>query len=271
MPSPYASSVLLEITPGFLCIPARRQMAIDAHLLSLAESLGGVVFRLYRMTPPAVTIGMHQRWGRVVDETTCRTRGWDWVRRPTGGGALLHKEEINYAIIAPRGAIAPIGPGEFRGVFGTIGTALSRSLEDMGLGAQLRTKQRTGRLSQHGLCGRSMTLSEVGIGDKKIIAAAQLITPRGILQHGTIYLRSPQVSDRFWPEMSDRADTSEVDQRWAELGPSIRLETAIRSLEVGFRRYLPVNCREYEFTSEDWRSVEAIVRVWEAEGWHYSR
>jgi lipoate-protein ligase A len=245
-------------------------MAIDSHLLGQAATSGCVVFRTYAMSPPAVTIGRHQRWNRVVDEAACQRSGWDWSRRPTGGGALLHKNEINYAVIAPRGAIANVGEGEFRTVFDIIGRALSSALCQMGFNPELHIGDRGAVSAQHGLCGRSITGNEIALDGRKIVAAAQMITPAGILQHGTIYIKSPAASDRFWPASDTVADSEFNVERWADLGPRFhdRSWDAISiALEDEFRRHLPVVCQSAELTAEGWTAIDTIVADRIASGW----
>lgn len=257
-----------------LHLPVAAQMAIDAHLLSQVAVTGRLVFRTYSMSPPAVTIGRHQRWNRVVDEYACSRSGWEWWRRPSGGGALLHKNEINYAVVAPRGALAPVGEGEFRNVFDLIGCSLTSSLSSMGIESALHSGDRSAHSSQHGLCGRSITGNEIARRGRKIVAAAQLITPTGILQHGTIYLNAPTVADRFWPKLpSDLGHESDA-QRWSDLGPELRERGQIEvaaMIEGIFARNLPVACHPCELKSSDWSAVEALLDSWVAAGWNKSR
>jgi len=245
-------------------------MAVDSHLLSQVAKSGSVMFRTYAMWPPAVTIGRHQRWMRVVDESVCQRAGWDWCRRPSGGGALLHKDEINYAVIAPRGAIAEVGEGEFRAVFDAIGRALTSALCQMGFNPELHIGDRGAVSSQHGLCGRSITGNEIALNGLKIVAAAQMITPAGILQHGTIYIKSPEESDLFWPAADPGADSKLNRQRWADLGPRFRewsWEAISIALEGEFRRHLSVACQSAELTTDDWTAIDSIVADRIASGW----
>lgn len=254
--------------------PALTQMAIDAHLLARAATATAVVFRLYRMSPPAVTIGRHQKWGRLIDENACSANGWDWVRRPTGGGALLHKDEINYAVVAPRGALAPTGLGEFRAVFEFIGQSLARCLQDLGIDPRICAGERVTPLAQHGLCGRSITGNEIAIDGKKVIAAAQLITPTGILQHGTIYLRSPISTDRFWPVSVSETQPSDFEQRWADLhttSPKVSTEEAVEILARGLRRYLPAIPYQGASSDAGRDEIAAIASGWTMTDWKHSR
>ena len=176
-------------------------------------------------------------------------------------------------IVSPRGTLAPQGPGEFRSVFDVIGQALSASLRDLGYNPQLHIGERSEHLPQHGLCGRSITGNEIALGGRKIIAAAQMITPGGILQHGTVYLKAPRLDDRFWPSR-DGGDDSDFVQRWADLGPSLaeRPWTDVASLLAGnFKDHIPIPCHSCELSRSDWVSVDSICSRWEIDGWKLAR
>ena len=196
-------------------------MAVDAALIEQASMQSGILVRCYRMDPPAVTIGRHQKWAQVVDEGRCNEHRWEWTRRPTGGGALLHKDEINYAVTAARGQLAPLGPGEFRAIFRRLAESLADIMRELGATPDINLGEHPLAARQHGLCGRSLTGYEISVGARKLVAAAQLVTPQGVLQHGTIYLRAPSSNDNFWP-LVEGAESQKADQRWASLGDETR-------------------------------------------------
>ncbi len=187
---------------------------------------------------------------------------------------MLHKNEINYAVVAPRGVLAPLGVGEFRAVFDCIGTALAASLRGMGFEPELHSGNRGTISSQHGLCGRSITGNEVSLHGLKIIAAAQMITPSSILQHGTIYLKAPGATDRFWPLSKTQGESKDFVQRWTDLGPTFadsNRQEIVSLLDNSFRRHLPVDCGSCDMSSDDWAAVESILDRWAATRWSQSR
>lgn len=57
-------------------------------------------FRLYTWHPWCISLGYHQQ-EKTIDMQCCQNYGWDIVRRPTGGKAVLHAEEITYSLIIP--------------------------------------------------------------------------------------------------------------------------------------------------------------------------
>ena len=55
--------------------------------------------RFYAWAPPCVSLGRNQTLRRV-DPARCAALGYDIVRRPTGGRAILHTDELTYSLIA---------------------------------------------------------------------------------------------------------------------------------------------------------------------------
>ena len=76
-------------------------MAVDEALLEAVEVKRSVpILRLYSWTPACLSIGYAQPVDQV-DRRALRRRRWDLVRRPTGGRAILHTDELTYSVVAP--------------------------------------------------------------------------------------------------------------------------------------------------------------------------
>jgi lipoyl(octanoyl) transferase len=74
-----------------------RQMALDEALL---ESGAGLALRLYRWSPPAVSLGCFQDYAAIAPRLP---GGLAVVRRITGGGAIWHQHEVTYALAGDLG------------------------------------------------------------------------------------------------------------------------------------------------------------------------
>jgi len=83
-------------------LPGIENMARDAALLQIAEnnSQPTTVIRFYRWMIPTISLGNKQDAAKSADLEFCRDHGIDIVRRPTGGGAVLHHHELTYSIIS---------------------------------------------------------------------------------------------------------------------------------------------------------------------------
>src|SRR5438874_13764787 len=77
-------------------------MAVDAALLGEVERFPGArtVVRFYGWRGPTISLGRNQKVENALDVDYCRTNGIDIVHRPTGGRAVLHDDELTYAVIS---------------------------------------------------------------------------------------------------------------------------------------------------------------------------
>lgn len=159
-------------------------MRRDAALLATAPP-GAVVLRLYTWSPPAVSIGYMQRAAALLDLGACRAAGVDVVQRPTGGRAVLHWEEITYALVAsvhdPRFG-ATLGDAHT-----VIGDCLAAGLARLGVHAQLSRPDadRSRQLLQRP-CFVSSGRAEVLVDGRKLVGSAQRRTATAFLQHGSL-------------------------------------------------------------------------------------
>src|SRR5262249_9683669 len=77
-------------------------MSIDAAFLEEIEASPEprTIVRFYGWRTPTISLGRNQRIERAVDLDFCRANGIDVVHRPTGGRAVLHDDELTYAVIS---------------------------------------------------------------------------------------------------------------------------------------------------------------------------
>lgn len=72
-------------------------MARDEHLL-YSEMCQPAAIRIYGWSPPTISLGCFQRYAQVA-ELPQELRELPVVRRPTGGGAILHDREVTYCLV----------------------------------------------------------------------------------------------------------------------------------------------------------------------------
>lgn len=80
----------------------QENMQIDSDLLEYAikNQLKEPIFRLYGWSPACVSLGRNQK-SDFLDLAFLKQNNIDYVRRLTGGRALLHDNEITYSYICP--------------------------------------------------------------------------------------------------------------------------------------------------------------------------
>lgn len=180
MPSSWALWLDLEGRPGF------RNMAIDQALLVRAAERGERWLRLYRWAPHCLSFGRHEPAERRYDRSRAEALGLDAVRRPTGGRAVWHSDELTYAVTLPAE-----GLGGVREVCAEIHGVLRDGLRRLGVTADAAHKGPTLRPGA-GACFAAPAGGELMLGGRKVVGSAQLRERGALLQHGTILLSGDQ-------------------------------------------------------------------------------
>jgi len=162
-------------------------MAVDeAILLSVSKQLQLPTLRLYAWQPYCLSLG-HAQPVSDVDRKALDKAQWHLVRRPTGGKAILHADEITYAIIAPQ--INHLVHGSVVESYRRLSEALLESLKVIGLVAQSKPiEKRNDPKNPNPVCFESPSDYELTYDGKKIIGSAQARKSQGVLQHGALPL-----------------------------------------------------------------------------------
>ncbi|MBA2326512.1 MAG: lipoate--protein ligase family protein [Actinobacteria bacterium] len=160
-------------------LDAAGQMAADRALLDEVAAGASPALRLYRWSPPALSLGRFQPEDDV-DHTACRDRGVEIVRRPTGGRALLHGADLTYAVAMPR----PERAASVDAVYRLLARGLTRGLACLGVEAAVaRADGPAGPL-----CFASQQGADLRVGEQKVCGSAQVRRDDAVLQHGALLL-----------------------------------------------------------------------------------
>jgi len=168
--------------------PARGtwNMAVDESILEhigRGESLP--TLRLYSWQPPCLSLGHAQPFADV-DVQRLNERGWDVVRRPTGGRAILHTDELTYSVIAPNDE--PRVAGSILESYNRLAGALLQAVKSLGLPVEIKEGSGTIHEMQNPVCFEVPSAYEITVHGKKLIGSAQARRKEGVLQHGSLPL-----------------------------------------------------------------------------------
>jgi lipoate-protein ligase A len=158
------------------------KMAIDEALL---EQAAVPSIRFYRWHSPALSFGY---FGKFTDVTNYAGER-DLVRRWTGGGIVLHGDDLTYSIVIPVGDVA-FGESS-TSIYEKIHLALADGFNEIGKRAELVGSARCAdRTPQRGVptydCFANPVRADVMIDGRKVAGAAQRRTRSGLLQQGSI-------------------------------------------------------------------------------------
>jgi lipoate-protein ligase A len=180
----YPSSVWrLLITPP---VDGATNMAIDEAILhALADGAGCPTLRFYQWEPPCLSLGYSQHHAEV-DEAACVRLDYTWVRRPTGGRAILHTDELTYSVIAPDSE--PRVEGGILESYRQLSTGLLAGLRALGADVFQAQEEKVLNSQKSAVCFDTPSNYEITVRGKKLIGSAQVRRRGMVLQHGSLPL-----------------------------------------------------------------------------------
>lgn len=218
--------------------------------LNLATSCkpGEAFFRLYQWQPYCISLGANQDYNDI-NIAKANKDNIEVVKRPTGGRAILHAEEITYSVVMP---LCNLSPKE---IYEKISSALIMGLEfynSLLAESELEKIQPDfpNILKQPNgvLCFGTTAKNEVKYAGKKIIGSAQRKLNNVILQHGSILCGT--YHKRLVNYLNTDAETvqalaSEINHKTIEietiLNEKVDYERLQDCLVKGFEKYWQIN------------------------------
>jgi lipoate-protein ligase A len=178
-------------------------MAVDEALLGSQRPDARWVLRFYSWSQPTLSLGYFQRAADRQQHpysASCPS-----VRRPSGGGAILHDNELTYCAVVPRTEDRTRQPERLYEAFHS---ALIRAVADCGVGdARFCGDSITPRSPEPFLCFARRSPLDVMLGDAKIAGSAQRRRATAVLMHGSVLLKASPFAPEL-PGISDLAGRS---------------------------------------------------------------
>jgi lipoate-protein ligase A len=169
-------------------------MAADEVLLDVAADRGVASLRFYTWTEPTLSLGYFQPAAAV----NSLGLGIPWVRRATGGAAIVHHHELTYALALPEGMAGPTGSWICR-----FHHLLREVLAESGIAAEVVACGGEKKLGEV-LCFLHQTPGDLLIKGSKVAGSAQRKRRGALLQHGSLLLRRSEFAPML-PGINDAA------------------------------------------------------------------
>jgi lipoate-protein ligase A len=244
--------------------PGKQNMAIDGAILKAVEA-GAVLptIRLYAWSPPCLSLGYNQPFSDV-DITRLKSHGWDVVRRPTGGRAILHTDELTYAVIGPK--TDPRLAGGLMDSYQRISAALYQALITLNLPVEIHAGKNP-LAHEQPVCFENPSDFEITINGKKIIGSAQARKKTAILQHGSLPLKGDltRITKVLkYPSDVERTQAGELLLEKAAsissaLGKEVSWQTAAEAVQEAFRENLNLDLVEDELTPREMSTAHTLL------------
>ncbi len=239
-------------------------MAVDEALLDgCALESAPPALRLYGWCPAALSLGSRQPLPGAALPGSLGALGVDLVRRPTGGGAVLHERERTYAVIG-RLRAGPFGGGVVA-TYRRIAAALVAAMQSMGVAAEAARETRAGRRPP-GACFEDLSPCEIAVRGRKLVGSAQLRRRGAFLQHGSIPLRlDAERMERAWRSPLRRERFTDLE---TALGRTVEPDEIDRALVRAVAVALGVGLEPAELSPSERRRAERYVeQKYARSGW----
>lgn len=241
-------------------------MAVDESLLEhvgRGESLP--TLRLYAWEPACLSLGYAQPFADV-DTARLRERSWDAVRRPTGGRAILHTDELTYSITAPLDEPRVIGT--VLESYNRLAGALVAAVRSLGIPVEMKDHIPGQSGAQGPVCFEVPSAYEITVDGKKLIGSAQARRREGVLQHGTLPLYGDlgRITEALvFPDESTRA--AAAVKLWSRattvetvLGRKIEWKTAAQAFVHAFESELNLTLERGELSSAEKTRAKTLMQ-----------
>ena len=246
--------------------PGAWNMAVDEAILEAATHREVLpTLRLYAWNPPCLSLGYAQPISDV-DESRLEKFDWDLVRRPTGGRAILHTDELTYSVCGPEDE--PVLAGDILSSYKRLSSAILAAIEQIGISVQaLPQKKNANSKSPEPVCFEVPSNYEITADGKKLVGSAQARRQGGVLQHGTLPLygdltRIVQVLS--FPSQTSREQAEErllsrAATLHTALGEIVSWKQAADSFIQAFQNTLDLELAPGQLTEDERTRAEQLV------------
>lgn len=241
-------------------------MAVDEAILeSVYNGASPPTLRLYAWQPACLSLGHAQRLSEANIEILDQ-QGWDLVRRPTGGRAILHVDELTYSVIAHQSE--PRVRGGVLESYLRLSKALLEALQKLGLSPEANENKSNNKPPEpNPVCFEVPSNYEITVNGKKLIGSAQARRKEGILQHGALPLYGDLtriITALRFKDADAQADakTRLLDHATTverELGQIINWETASQAFQGAFQSVLNLDLEPGKLTETETQQAQQLV------------
>ena len=197
-------------------------MGVDEALMASAVRTGHPAMRLYHWRGPWLSVGYGQPVSAERLEA-CGRAGVGWVRRVSGGRAVLHGGDLTYALAARESQL----PAGLTASYELVAGVLLAALRAIGVDA-VASPAASGRPRDEFDCFARAAGREICVDGWKLAGSAQRRAGGGVLQHGSIRLRPDVPAARHASSLAGGRATS-LAELGVESAPEALQEACVKS------------------------------------------
>jgi lipoate-protein ligase A len=248
-------------------------MAVDEALWEeVSKGNSAPVLRFYSWEPYCLSLGRLQKTlpTAVRERQNGQREDFDLVRRPTGGRAVWHGDEITYSICVALCDL-PEDSRSVNGAYTWLSRGFLRGLQTLGLRVELSSHNAK---ADGPNCFSATAACDFVANGKKLIGAAQARNDYALLQHGSILL---SIDDSKWLDLAGGGmeGATSIESLVKEQGdefsnPKWARSHILQALQNGFTQEFGILFEKSSiFEAEVERAQQLKAKKYEIDSWNY--
>lgn len=251
------------------CTPSFNMACDEALLMWHSEGKIKPTIRFYGWNPPTLSIGYFQTVEKEIDMDAVKFHKFGFVRRPTGGRAVLHDQELTYSVIVSEAH--PKMPQSVTEAYRVISEGILEGFKELGLDAYFAIPKTSGELDElknprSSVCFDAPSWYELVVEGRKVAGSAQTRQKGVILQHGSILLdideevlfslfkfKNERLKSRMMEAFKNKAvSINRLTKK------SVSIDQAKLAFKHGFQKGLGIELEPYVLNEEQLHIIKGI-------------
>ncbi|CEI84373.1 octanoyltransferase LipM [Oceanobacillus oncorhynchi subsp. incaldanensis] len=251
-------------------------MAFDECLINWHQE-GKIppTLRFYGWEKPSLSIGYFQKVDKKIDLEAVERHQCQFVRRLTGGSAVLHDDELTYSLVITESD--PDIPVSVQEAYHVLAEGIFEGYRNLGIPAEYATLDRESARGRTAICFEKPAFYEMVVDGKKLSGNAQTRKKGVLMQHGSIPMSmntnmlfdlfvfsSEKIRERSRAAFSKKAVTiNQLTNR------EHRYDMLTDAFKEGFKEGLGLEFHPLQLTKAEWDEVEQLAQSkYETEAWN---
>ncbi|AWE09289.1 octanoyltransferase [Lysinibacillus sp. 2017] len=259
-------------------------MALDEALLDW-HSEGSIppIIRFYEWNPATLSIGYFQQVKRDINMQAVKEQDLGFVRRPTGGRAVLHDQELTYSVIVSEAY--PEMPTTVTEAYRVISEGILLGFQNLGLDAYFSVPDSQEKFDdlkkpKSAVCFDAPSWYELVVEGKKVAGSAQTRQKGVILQHGAILLDLDEERllsvFNFETEESKEKMRKKLPEKAVAMNQfseiPFTIEQCVEAFSKGFEQALHIELVPYELSEKQLQYVEQLAQnKYASDEWNFKK
>lgn len=265
------------------CSPSYN-MALDEALLKWhGQGELPPIIRFYEWAPATLSIGYFQRAHRDINFDQLHKLNLGFVRRPTGGRAVLHEHELTYSIIVSEDY--PNMPKTVTEAYRVLSEGLLKGFQNLGFDAyfsvpETAEEKEALQKPKSAVCFDAPSWYELVVEGRKVAGSAQTRQAGVILQHGAILIDLDQEKLISVFNFKDEAAKQKMREQLPHKAVAINdlsdrrvtVDECVDAFQQGFAQALQIELVPYTLTAEQEAYVQELARTkYASDEWNFKK